>query len=423
MKKFLTVALAGVLAASMLFTGCSKKEESKVPDKLIVGTNAEFPPFEYMNDKKQPDGFDIAMIKEIGKRMDKKVEIQNMEFKSLIGAMESESINTVIAGMTKTAEREESVDFSDRFFDALCRRDFTINAMAYNDTDGFVDEFKGLDDLDTKIIRCVGEPELRFTEDALRMMRAIRFSAQLGFTIDEATWNAIKKLSPSISKISMERVHVELGKTLMSAHPDYVAQYSEAGLFAPILPVIDNALKSRYKRKILATLQHTPDNIYLRYAALFITSTPDEAAKTLRALKLDNKTVNTVSKLVELSKMDIEETEPAVRTALNKYGRDFLPLWHELMMAVIQASEDITGISNPAKVKHLLTLKRLVTDILARGDCFTIKALDISGNDLIEYGLQGHEIGETLKSLLDIVIENPKLNDKATLIAMIEHIK
>lgn len=71
MKKFLTVALAGVLAASMLFTGCSK-EESKVPDKLIVGTNAEFPPFEYMNDKKQPDGFDIAMIKEIGKRMDKK---------------------------------------------------------------------------------------------------------------------------------------------------------------------------------------------------------------------------------------------------------------------------------------------------------------------------------------------------------------
>ena len=95
MKKFLTVALAGVLAASMLFTGCSKKEESKVPDKLIVGTNAEFPPFEYMNDKKQPDGFDIAMIKEIGKRMDKKVEIQNMEFKSLIGAMESESINTV----------------------------------------------------------------------------------------------------------------------------------------------------------------------------------------------------------------------------------------------------------------------------------------------------------------------------------------
>ena len=328
-----------------------------------------------------------------------------------------------IDGEYKDGRHPSSVEFSDRLTDDLCRRDFTINAMAYNNVTGLVDEYGGIDDINNRIIKCVGNPIERFTEDALRMMRAIRFSAQLGFTIDEATWNAIKKLSPSISKISMERVHVELGKTLMSAHPDYVAQYSEAGLFAPILPVIDNALKSRYKRKILATLQHTPDNIYLRYAALFITSTPDEAAKTLRALKLDNKTVNTVSKLVELSKMDIEETEPAVRTALNKYGRDFLPLWHELMMAVIQASEDTTGISNPAKVKHLLTLKRLGTDILARGDCFTIKALDISGNDLIEYGLQGHEIGETLKSLLDIVIENPKLNDKATLIAMIEHIK
>lgn len=186
-----------------------------------------------------------------------------------------------IDGEYEDGRHPKSVEFSDRLVDDLCRRDFTINAMAYNDTDGFVDEFKGLDDLDAKIIRCVGEPELRFTEDALRMMRAIRFSAQLGFTIDEATWDAIKKLSPSISKISMERVHVELGKTLMSAHPDYVAQYSEAGLFAPILPLIDNALKSRYKRKILATLQHTPDNIYLRYAALFITSTPDETAKTL----------------------------------------------------------------------------------------------------------------------------------------------
>ena len=328
-----------------------------------------------------------------------------------------------IDGEYEDGRHPKSVEFSDRLVDDLCRRDFTINAMAYNETDGFVDEFDGLGDLNAKIIRCVGEPKLRFTEDALRMMRAIRFSAQLGFTIHADTWNAIRELAPSISKISMERVHVELGKTLMSAHPDYVAKYSEAGLFEPILPVIDNALKSRYNKKILAILRYVPDNIYLRYAALFITSTPDEAAMTLRALKMDNKTIETVSKLVELSKIDIDETEPAVRAALNKYGRDFLPLWHELMMAVIQASEDITGISNPAKIKHLLTLKRLATDILARGDCFTIKDLDISGNDLIEYGLQGHEIGDTLKALLDIVIENPKLNDKATLIAMIEHIK
>ena len=90
MRKILTVALAGVLAATMLFAGCSKKEESKIPEKIIVGTNAEFPPFEYVDDNKKVDGFDIALMKEIAKRMDKKIEIQNMEFKSLIGSMEKD---------------------------------------------------------------------------------------------------------------------------------------------------------------------------------------------------------------------------------------------------------------------------------------------------------------------------------------------
>ena len=137
MKKFLTVALAGVLAASMLFTGCSKKAESKVPDKLIVGTNAEFPPFEYMNDKKQPEGFDIAMFKEIGKRMGNKGEIKNMEFKSLIGAMESDSINAIIAGMTKTEKREIAVDFSDSYYTTnqaiILKKDSKITKLAQLD--------------------------------------------------------------------------------------------------------------------------------------------------------------------------------------------------------------------------------------------------------------------------------------------------
>lgn len=116
MRKILTVALAGVLAATMLFAGCSKKEESKIPEKIIVGTNAEFPPFEYVDDNKKVDGFDIALMKEIAKRMDKKIEIQNMEFKSLIGSMESKTINVVAAGMTKTEERQNAVDFSDSYY-------------------------------------------------------------------------------------------------------------------------------------------------------------------------------------------------------------------------------------------------------------------------------------------------------------------
>lgn len=116
MRKILTVALAGVLAATMLFAGCSKKEEAAIPETLIVGTNAEFPPFEYVTDDKKIDGFDIAMMKEIAKRMDVKIEIKNMEFKSLIGSMESKTINAVAAGMTKSPERAEAVDFSDSYY-------------------------------------------------------------------------------------------------------------------------------------------------------------------------------------------------------------------------------------------------------------------------------------------------------------------
>lgn len=119
MKKFLVATLAGVLAASMLFTGCNKKEESAgIPEKIIVGTNAEFPPFEYVNDDGDVDGFDMAVMKEIGKKIGSEVEIKNMEFKSLVGSMESGNLDVIAAGMTVTEERERKVDFSDSYYTA-----------------------------------------------------------------------------------------------------------------------------------------------------------------------------------------------------------------------------------------------------------------------------------------------------------------
>lgn len=115
MRKILTVALAGVLAATMLFAGCSKRREQN-SGKDHCGNQCGIPPFEYVDDNKKVDGFDIALMKEIAKRMDKKIEIQNMEFKSLIGSMESKTINVVAAGMTKTEERQNAVDFSDSYY-------------------------------------------------------------------------------------------------------------------------------------------------------------------------------------------------------------------------------------------------------------------------------------------------------------------
>ena len=138
---------------------------------------------------------------------------------------------------------------------------------------------------------------------------------------------------------------------------------------------------------------------------------------------MDNKTIDTVVKILTYTPLHIDETEPAVREALHQCGRDIFMLVIRLQLASIKASEEITFISNPAKYNHLNKLQRMAEDILERGDCFTIRDLDITGVDLIEYGLKGAEIGNTLNTLLDIVIENPKLNDKATLIALLDNLK
>lgn len=313
-----------------------------------------------------------------------------------------------------------SVEFSDRLTDDLCRRDFTINAMAYNNRTGLVDEYGGIDDINNKIIRCVGNPIERFTEDALRMMRAIRFSAQLGFTIEDNTYHAIETLSENIQKVSMERVCVELKKTLMSDNPDYCRLYGDTNLFKDILPQLHESFTSRQSKRILLTCRYAPAELSIRLASCLSNGTPDDARNTLRQLRMDNKTIDTVVKILTFSKTHIEETEPAVREALHRCGRDIFELIIQYELAWVRASEEVTFISNPARFNHLTSLKRMADEILSRGDCFTIKDLDITGLDLIEYGLKGAQIGDTLNYLLDIVIENPKLNDKATLIGLID---
>lgn len=313
-----------------------------------------------------------------------------------------------------------SVEFSDRLTDDLCRRDFTINAMAYNDRTGLVDEYGGIDDINNKVIRCVGNPVERFTEDALRMMRAIRFSAQLGFTIDDATYKAIEQLSANIQKVSMERVCVELKKTLMSDNPDFCRLYGTTLLFKDILPQLHDSFTSRQSKRILLTCKYAEKDLSLRLAACFSNGTPKEAHDTMRHLRMDNKTIDTVTKILTYSKERVEETEPAIRETLHKCGRDIFELIIKYELATVKASEEVTFITNPARYNHLIKLQNMADEILTRGDCFSIKDLDITGLDLIEYGLKGTQIGDTLNYLLEIVIENPKLNDKATLIGLLD---
>ncbi len=326
-----------------------------------------------------------------------------------------------IDGEYEDGRHPNSIEFATELIEDLKRRDFTINAMAYNRSCGLIDEFDGINDLQKGIIRCVGDATQRFTEDALRMMRAIRFSAQLGFSIEASTYEGICKLAGNIIKVSKERIHVELNKTLMSNNPDYVELLCKTGLTKEILPIIDRILSDKRHPIIMQRLKENDKVLVLRYAALFSETDYKEAEQTLHSLKLDNYTINTVTHLVRCWKKNYEESEPAIREAIHNEGRDIFPLILQFQASNISAKEKTTGINMSAPKNHNQIIRKMFADIIARGDAISIKDLDINGQDLMEYGFTGPRIGQTLNELLKVVMENPKLNEKETLIALIEH--
>lgn len=342
----------------------------------------------------------------------------------LIGKKSFEITTYRVDGAYTDGRHPESVRYSKYLKEDLRRRDFTINAFAYNDEVGLRDEFYGFRDMEWKIIRAVGNAEDRFSEDALRMMRAIRFAAQLGFNIELNTYNAIIKLAPNIKKVSAERIQVELTKTLMSDHPEVTIEYAKTGLFVEILPVLYDTLSGISAQKTLGLLKYVPRMVIMRYAALLRYRTPEEARDVLRKLKLDNFTINTVTKLVEYQNDIndvIEENDISVREAIHKYGTDLLELMFVFAEADGRMKREYTGFNSRGRNVHLKTIKKLYDEILERGDCVDLKGLAVNGSDLMELGIVGEQIGETLNWLLHIVMENPALNNKNTLISFVEN--
>ena len=183
-----------------------------------------------------------------------------------------------VDGEYEDARHPKEVTFTANLEEDLRRRDFTINAMAYNDSEGLVDVFGGRADIEQKVIRCVGNAEERFGEDALRIMRAVRFSAQLGFTVDPDTAEAAKKLAGTLSKISAERIQTELVKLLVSPHPDYLRYAWEYGITAVVLPEFDRTMETPQNNPhhcynvgehTLEALRNIEADKTLRLAALF----------------------------------------------------------------------------------------------------------------------------------------------------------
>ena len=355
-----------------------------------------------------------------------------------------------IDGEYEDSRHPKEVIFTRNLEEDLKRRDFTINAMAYNDRSGIVDIFGGMDDLQNKIIRCVGEARERFTEDALRIMRAVRFSAQLGYDIDENTKKAIIELAPNLKNISAERIQVELVKLLVSPNPDFIRIAYDLGITAVILPEFDKAMKTEQNNPhhmytVGEHLIHCVKNIRadkaLRIAALLHdigkpdTKTTDEdgvdhfyghvelseemAAKILRRLKFDNDTITKVRKYIRFHDYQIVSTPKAVRRAMNKIGVEYFAQVMEIKQADMRAQ---SGYQREEKEAKWQQVQELYQERLLKAECVTIKDLAINGTDLIRLGVaQGKEIGEVLNRLLQEVLDAPEKNTVEYLTALVEN--
>lgn len=350
-----------------------------------------------------------------------------------------------IDGEYEDSRHPKEVVFTSNLTEDLKRRDFTINAFAYNDRSGVVDAFGGMEDLKKGIIRCVGEAAERFGEDALRMLRAVRFSAQLGFSIAEETKSAITALAPTLRNISAERIQAELVKLLLSAHPDYMRDAYRLGITKVVLPELDAAF---------ATPQHNPHHQYtvgehlmrsllytradrsLRIAALLhdigkpCVRTTDEdgidhfhghaevsermAVEILKRLKFDNDTIDKVQKYVRYHDYNPEPDARSVRRAVNKIGAAYFPQVMELRRADTLAQSDYQRQEKLAQIDGVI---RLYAEITEKNQCVSLKTLEITGNDLIALGVpKGKRIGEILNRLLEEVLQNPENNAHGYLI-------
>ncbi|MFV0528304.1 MAG: CCA tRNA nucleotidyltransferase [Lachnospiraceae bacterium] len=310
-----------------------------------------------------------------------------------------------IDGTYEDHRHPSEVIFSTDITRDLTRRDFTINAMAYNDTAGLIDVFGGRKDLEAGIIRCVGNPRERFDEDALRVLRAVRFAAQLGFTIEPKTLEAVYEMVDTLAYVSKERVRVELCKLLLSEHPDTVRLLSATGMLRLILK-----RECQVTEKMLDLLQSSPKDLLLRLSILLRSFSEEEVQTLLRELRFDNVTLKKTSRLVALYDLKIEDSAPGVRKAVYLAGPELFE--RLLLLQTLEAA--YTGDTKQETV--LAHIRHIYGEILRKNECISMQMLKISGRDLLALGAdQGTVIGEILQSLLEEVLEDTAKNTPAYL--------
>lgn len=363
----------------------------------------------------------------------------------LMGSEGYEVTTYRIDGEYEDGRHPKDVEFTSNLKEDLLRRDFTINAMAYNDKDGLVDIFGGMEDIEKKVIRCVGNPVERFTEDALRLFRAIRFAAQLGYDIEEETYKAIGELAPTLSKISAERIQTELTKTITSDHPEMIKTAYKLGLTKVFMPELDVCFETNQNNPhhcysvgdhILKTVCEVRSDKVLRLAMLFhdmgkpACKTTDEegidhfhghpiksqemSKEILRRLKYDNDTIDKVSRLVRYHDERIEPGEKYMRRAINRVGVVAFPDIFEVWNADLSGQSEY---KREEKFERLNVNKKDYDSIIQKKQCVELKDMAVTGSDLIKNGMNpGPEIGKILNEMLMEIIDDPDKNDREYLL-------
>lgn len=404
--------------------------------------------------KRSPADWDIttsAKPLEV-KRIFRKTIDTGLQHGTVTVMMEKEGFEVTtyrIDGEYEDSRHPKEVIFTGNLEEDLKRRDFTINAMAYNGAAGLVDVFGGIRDLENKIVRCVGVPEERFTEDALRILRAVRFSAQLGFAIDEDTKRAAGALADTLKNISAERIQTELVKLLVSANPQYLKTAWELGITNVVLPEFDAMMDTAQNNPhhcfnvgehTLKALEYVPADKVMRLAVLFHDMgkpqkrTTDEngvdhfyghpelsrkmTQEILRRLRFDNDTIRKVTELVYWHECAWECTDKSIRKALSKIGPELFPALLQVRRADVMAQSEY---QRETKLERLEKSRELFDRIMENQECISIKTLAVTGKDLIDAGMKpGKELGETLGRFLDLVIDDPSKNTKKYLLSQIK---
>lgn len=355
-----------------------------------------------------------------------------------------------IDGKYEDSRHPTEVIFTRNLREDLLRRDFTINAMAYNDTEGIVDIFGGMDDLKRKIIRCVGNARERFGEDALRIMRGVRFAAQLGFSLEKETKEAMAELAPTLEKISAERIQTELVKLLVSDSPELIREAYHLGITAVILPEFDEMMRTGQETKyhrydvgehtVQAVCNVPPDKVLRLTMLLHDVAKPEmktvdadgtahfkghdirgeqKAKEILRRLKFDNDTIHKVTKLVRWHDYRMPAEKKNVRKAMSKISAELFPMYLLVKRADILAH---SMYRREEELENLSGLQKCYEEIVADHECVSLKQLAVTGTDLIGIGMKpGKQIGEVLNELLRIVLEYPEFNNKEHLIRFVQN--